>query len=785
MENLDERNISAARYLRSVQSMVQGALSESDTIRVAIFMLYLDLKGRLQDILQEALDRENVARPPRDLASALARAYAIESNRFQLRSEVRLDFHLLSNDRLTSLMHQTSQVNDSDDRRHQLDYLVDTLLSQLFGDRSTLRIEKFAAQFAKPFLRKKAVLLDLGHNSSGELGTQAGQVMTLFMPELHHGAEFEVMLKLDAHQINVARFKRSNWVELNEAEYCQFLAPRKDALVADLRRAAYEDSSPGDSGLAMAMWFIRHARPGQIGVTLLTLRDCRDGSVRSDLRNQLLRAGSVRAVIELPRRVSKEGRQFMLVLDVPKNRHAQQHVHFIDGRYCDALQDESLDRVAAFVCAPLLGGSLSELEFNWPQWREAMGSELAIRASKMFFGERQEARGLYHAVPLDTLMSMERVSLEPAEWIQPMELGKVLSLLDPAPLREVLDASQPCCAYVIGDNGVGKSFLLRGLLDHYMYAGRPIRAVSSTVWDRFPAESDAFPNYRYFGARTTKKSTSPRLLARQVLKLLQAIHREPDRVRVLDKACELVGFKGRHFVLPENISSSSDSLADLRSIDEITTVELHPNDQPGFQRSESTVIVPFDHLSTGEQQMILLLVRMVAAAEEGALFIVDEPEASLHVAWQRALPGVFDILRDAYGLQLAIATHSPVLLSAALGPGNHRYVARGGLIEALPERSNSVERILFDGFGTYTESNREVHERCAEIVSEAIAQVNLGDQDAVARADSELAEMQHIVELSIPSLGESSTRDHLRLLARARLAMSELEQQRFAAERFL
>lgn len=782
VENLDERHVQAVRYLRTIRSIAQDRLPEADAIRIAIFILYLDIKGSLQEILYKSAGTDRSSAPLRDLADELDRAYLKESKRNRVGGERRLAFDLLSSEALASLLRETSTGQDPDDKRRQFDYLVDTLLDQLFSERSTLRIEKFAAQFAQPLIGKRPVLLDLGQNSSGELGARTTHPMTYFVPELLHGAELEVLLKLDLHEVNVARYMRSNWAELNEVDYCQFLSPRKDARVDDLKRAAYQ-SSPGNSGLAMAEWFIRHAHQGQIGVTLLTLRDCRDRGIRSELRRQLLSAGSVRAVIELPRRVTKESRQFMLVLDASKGVRSGHHVHFIDGRYCDSLRDETLDRIAAFVCAPLLGRSLNELESRWPTWREAMGSELAVRASKMFFGERQEARGLYQAVPLDKLLEMEANSLEPAEWIQPMEVGKVLAMLDPTPLRELLDSKRRCCAYVIGDNGVGKSFLLRGLLDHYMYEGRIVRALSSTVWDRFPGRLDAFPNYRYFGAKTTKKGISPRLLARQVLELLQTIHRNPERVEVLDKASELVGFRGRHFVLPENLASNVDLVADLRSIDEMSSSGLRSSDQPGFQRSESTVIVPFGHLSTGEQQMLLLLVRLVAAAEKGALFIIDEPEASLHVAWQRALPGVLNILRDAFHLQLAIATHSPVLLSAAVGDGNYRFVARGGVIEALPERSNSVERILFDGFGTYTDSSREVHERCAEIVAAAIEQVNLGQERAVDHALSELAEMRHVVTQSIPSLGQERTHAHLNLIDRAKLVLSGLDEQRISAER--
>lgn len=777
MENLDERHVSAARYLKVIRTVADGRVEHADAIRMAIFVLYLDLVGKQDHALTrvDSRDRLNVQ------ADALTRAYTEARSAHGLRNDARVDFQVLGDDGLARLLHEAPLTEEREDKVRQFDYLVDALLGEQFKDAATLRIEKFVAHFARPFVDKGAVLLDLGRNSSGELGTQVAQAASLWLPNLIHGAEFEVLLKLEVHGCQVRRSSFERNMGLRQSGFCLLLPPRKDTLVAELDQAVRNDS-PGNSGLAMASWFARHAKPGQVAVTLLSLRDCRDKGIRGEIRRDLVGTGSVRAVIELPRRVAIENRQFMLVLRGPEPELEGQEVLFVDGRSCDVLRDEPLDRIAAFTSVPLLARSVGELERIWPDWRNALGSELALRASKMLLGGQREARGLHRTVPVSELFDTEPPSLEPAAWIQPLDSGNALAMLDPTPLRALLDSPRPCCAYVIGDNGVGKSFLLRGLVDHYLQAGRAVRALSSSVSDRFPTASKAFPNYRYLGARTTATGSSSRLLARQMLGLLQTIHREPHRVAVLDKASELVGFNGRHFILPADRMAAEDSLAALRSIDEVAFLELRNGDRPGFQRSESTVIVPFDHLSTGEQQMLLLLARLVAEAIPGALFIVDEPEASLHVAWQRALPGVLNVLRDSFQVQFSIATHSPVLLSAALGSGNHRFAARGGLVEALPNRASSVERILFDGFGTYTESNREVHERCAEIVSTAIERVNLGERDVVEIAMGELAEMRHTVERSIPALGVGRTEDHLRLIERARLVLEGLEEERAAAE---
>lgn len=772
MENLDERQMWAARYLGTVLGVSRERVPRVDAIRMAIFVLYLELVGRLEP---DEFRSSSTSR----LAEFLSREYAAAEPALGPRHHARLNFHELGEEGLARLMQGALPTEGREDKVHRFDYLIEALLEEEFGGKSKLRTEQFVANFSRSLVRRGDNLLDLGSDTSARIGTCV-QANGICLPNMMHGARFEVLLSLAIHGCAVREPSSDPLATLRAADFCLYLPHRGNALTADLRMAL-TDEAPGESGLTLAFWFAKQARPGQVAVTLLSLRDCRASGVRKKIRRDLISTGSVRAVVELPRRVAAENRQFLLMLEGGRSEMGDEDVLFVDGRACDVLRDEPLDRIAAFTSIPIIARRAGGLDRIWPDWRKALGPELALRASRMFLGEHKEARGLYCSVPLSSLLNSESASVEPSAWIQPMGWDNGRAKLDDTPLRELLDSAQPCCIYVIGDNGVGKSFLLRGLLDHYLQAGRAVCALSSTASDRFPAASKELPGYRYLGGRTTATGSNSRVLARQMLELLQAIHQEPDRVAVLEKASELVGFKGKHFVLPAP-ERESDTLAALRSMDEVGVSALRKGDRPGFQRSETTIIVPFDHLSSGEQQMLLLLARLVAHATPEVLFVVDEPEASLHVAWQRALPGVLDLLRDSFQLQFAIATHSPVLLSAALSARNHRFAARGGLLEPLSGRAGSVESILFEGFGTYTESNREVHERCAEIVSDAIERVNMGDSDFVKTALGRLAEMRNTVEKSIPSLGAGRTQGHLRLIEHARMVLEGLGDELAAFE---
>jgi hypothetical protein len=74
------------------------------------------------------------------------------------------------------------------------------------------------------------------------------------------------------------------------------------------------------------------------------------------------------------------------------------------------------------------------------------------------------------------------------------------------------------------------------------------------------------------------------------------------------------------------------------------------------------VLKPQD-LSSGEQQLLLLFCHIVLAHDSGGIFIIDEPEMSLNIKWQRRLLDALARLDTARNLQFVLASHSLEILS--------------------------------------------------------------------------------------------------------------------------
>jgi energy-coupling factor transporter ATP-binding protein EcfA2 len=73
--------------------------------------------------------------------------------------------------------------------------------------------------------------------------------------------------------------------------------------------------------------------------------------------------------------------------------------------------------------------------------------------------------------------------------------------------------------------------------------------------------------------------------------------------------------------------------------------------------------VPLPGLSSGEKQLLLLFCNTIRARQKATIFVVDEPELSLNVKWQRQLlDSLLTLVKGGY-VQFVVATHSIELLA--------------------------------------------------------------------------------------------------------------------------
>jgi predicted ATP-binding protein involved in virulence len=72
--------------------------------------------------------------------------------------------------------------------------------------------------------------------------------------------------------------------------------------------------------------------------------------------------------------------------------------------------------------------------------------------------------------------------------------------------------------------------------------------------------------------------------------------------------------------------------------------------------------IPLEGLSSGEQHQLVLFHSLIFGMRPGALIMIDEPEISLHVAWQEIFLRDLELIAKRSGVHFLIATHSPLII---------------------------------------------------------------------------------------------------------------------------
>ncbi len=328
------------------------------------------------------------------------------------------------------------------------------------------------------------------------------------------------------------------------------------------------------------------------------------------------------------------------------------------------------------------------------------------------------------------------------------------TLLDKHQLVDALDqAGQgPLCVYIIGDNGAGKSLLLASLAAHLQEQATPCAVIASGTSDRFQVK-DTKDLYRYLGDKR-KNGSSTQPIEKRLLGFLKASFALPGRGDLFQRVLESLGLKGRVYLAPielfgelpptealfDRVIPLAQALNDALPIDGMTLA---------LSRKGDSHMARFNDLSSGEQQVLLLLGKTLSGAGPGKVLLVDEPEISLHVRWQQLLPGCFSLIAKTMKTRFVIATHSPTLIANAQDDISECFLAKKQQLFPVPaEQRHSVETILLEGFETYTPHNREIAERCAALVAKAIRATNrdeVADDDPQQELLAELKEMDEIM----------------------------------------
>lgn len=162
-----------------------------------------------------------------------------------------------------------------------------------------------------------------------------------------------------------------------------------------------------------------------------------------------------------------------------------------------------------------------------------------------------------------------------------------------------------------------------------------------------------------------------------------------------------------------------------------------------LQIFKNSISTQFSKLSSGEQQILGTITRLLGHIRPGSIIVIDEPEVSLHPSWQmRYIPTLLSALKHVPMVHVIIATHSHFLV-ADLDPENSSLTIATGNSQKSFEifdgalYGRSPENILYRVFGVGAVSNFYVEQDLANALK-MISHENDRDIDELVCIQSRL-----------------------------------------------
>lgn len=560
-------------------------------------------------------------------------------------------------------------------------------------------------------------------------------------------------------------------------------------------RANYFDSNTEPKSALEFLLSLTYENSHDLAITILPVADCTQRGWRQSYREELVERGRVVAAIDF-KTLGKSGQRktmtALLTSDSPRNN--RENILFIDATALNGLSKNNGFSSMAFAAEIVKIWAGFEWIHSYPSNAPSYEDENQKLTFNVF---DREFRDGYKDIPgLCRSIDKNEVAQKDFTFIAKRYTGaidernRMLELINSDPVVDLIFENENLakCIYVIGNNGEGKSLLLNDLAKRLPTLDRHAIGIAFGTTDRFPFASKKHlgaNGFTYAGARTSTTGISTKTSALALTKYINSIFTDQARLDVFHNILETLGFVGNHYLVQAQKTSALEedpSVLLSLSSDASKNAEVLSHAAIGYtlglkREHFENYIVPFNELSSGEQQMLSLVIKILALAELHSIFLIDEPEISLHVSWQRAIPFILHKLSTDFGCHFIVATHSPILIASSIYENDICFVAKNQALLRLSEQSRkTVEGVLYDGFKTHTPYNRKIPEQCAALVARSIDQANTG-AGAYVDIDSafaELNQMSELIQKSKISYNSRTTDTEIALIAAARAAINEL-----------
>lgn len=494
--------------------------------------------------------------------------------------------------------------------------------------------------------------------------------------------------------------------------------------------------------------------------------------------NRLKDSERLLAVIEFTNRPAKSLRRVFLLAERPTT----DDVLFINTSLIGVALELNKTEEAELVGATLTAC----FELPWKKLRTR--NEMSYQTQDMLarLSNYKDLPGYCQRVPRHKID--KPAHLRTASWIPAPTEKDTFEGLSVRKIYAALTGNGQKCHYIIGNNGVGKSFLLRDIAQKIEHEKPqiPVLMLAFGLSDRFQSiKKAAESNLIYLGDKQTARGITLEKRERELAEGIITIFRSERRKESFEKMLSAIDFTPEVYLLPYGYSIINNELysdAEIYNIsilepDNIASIKKPSNFTLAFEKKRNRNPLLFHSLSSGEQHILLLFIRILSNIQPDCYILIDEPELSLHVKWQQLLPQLFTQLSEDFGAKIVVATHSPVLLASVKHSNSVCYQASPGRLTLISQYDlRNMEAALVDAFDLVTSNNRSIYEHCATAVANFMEKVNQVDVKGMTMEKTKaLKTLEGLrAKLNNNLVKVDSLASDLKLIDRAGIAIKEM-----------
>ena len=232
-----------------------------------------------------------------------------------------------------------------------------------------------------------------------------------------------------------------------------------------------------------------------------------------------------------------------------------------------------------------------------------------------------------------------------------------------------IEFSDEGLTFIHSMNGVGKSVTLKLLTDLFNGDAESIRSVPFDSMTVRMADGGTVLLGGDGSVRLEKDGVSKDLSIDEMPSICRITYLSTDRN--MHYIGHDLAVPAPEYLLKELDSKIDDDTVDKEGLDSLigclnslyTNKKAYIDDIGHLRfRLEGKADIPMEKLSAGEKQVFIMFYTIIFSARPGSMVIIDEPEISLHVAWQQKLGRMFLDLCASRDMQILVATHSPMII---------------------------------------------------------------------------------------------------------------------------